>query len=336
VDARLTTLYYLVSLLALVTLCAILPAVILHLLMRAFKKRPFMQVKNYAGRTVALGLGFIWPLWGFGSLVFSAGIGLWYLSMFFRSSNSTSAPPLGVLPSFVIAASVVFVFGLIDDLKGSGTSRGFKGHLKALAHGQVTTGAVKLFGIGITALLFARYSVLTPSMMRISLVVWLLTILLMAGSIALSANFVNLCDLRPGRASKVSILMLVIGLVVGVGQVLSSDVGALRTSYLITEIFQFFVFLLPVLATLRLDLRERGMLGDAGANPSGFIAGAYIATHLGLIGLIVFFLIMLALNLASEKFSFTHVIERNPLLSRLDRIGRIKTVETDREEEHTD
>ena len=38
-------------------------------------------------------------------------------------------------------------FGGYDDLAGSGGRRGFRGHLGALARGEVTTGAVKLGGI---------------------------------------------------------------------------------------------------------------------------------------------------------------------------------------------
>src|SRR6266567_2986761 len=41
-------------------------------------------------------------------------------------------------------------FGVLDDLRGSGKRRGLRGHLGALAHGEVTTGAVKLVGIGAT------------------------------------------------------------------------------------------------------------------------------------------------------------------------------------------
>jgi len=331
-----------------VIFCGLVPALALRYLMRAFRKRPRFQAKNYAGRIVPLGLGFIWPLWACGkviaSLVSIAINSLWNAELPRLLARSWK-PMLFSLFAIAVAAAAVFAFGLIDDMSGTGVSKGFKGHLKALAHGRVTTGAIKLVGIGMMALLFACCVLLSHHSGLFGILgvplPWVVVMLLLGASIALSANFANLCDLRPGRATKVSILMLCVGFFISVMESFAGagGVSALGNQWVLNlsaELATFLVFLLPMLITLPYDLHERGMLGDAGANPSGFIAGAYIATRLGLIGLVVYFLIMLALNLASEKFSFTRAIERNPLLSRLDQIGRIKTVETDREEEHTD
>ena len=52
--------------------------------------------------------------------------------------------------ALVAAATGAAAFGGYDDIAGSGDRRGFRGHLGALAHGQVTTGAVKIGGIGAT------------------------------------------------------------------------------------------------------------------------------------------------------------------------------------------
>jgi len=331
-----------IELLAVIVFCGVLPAALLHLLMKAFARRPFMLRKNYAGREVPLGLGFVWPLWGVGVAVLAL---LSRLQVFRNALGALILPNLGVfLLLIAIAALAAFAFGLIDDIGGVGTSKGFRGHLKALARGKLTTGAVKLFGIGITALVLARTLFLWGlfGLDGLISVRWLFGLLLLGGSIALCANFINLCDLRPGRASKTTILLLVIGFLFLPGAYV--EVAGKYMFWqslaqgLLSKLPLFLALLLPVLITLRSDLREQGMLGDAGANPAGFIAGVYLAMWLSgnLVGLAIFFLIMLALNLASEKFSFTQVIERNPLLSRLDRIGRIKTGDKSRKEEHTD
>ena len=46
-------------------------------------------------------------------------------------------------------------FGTYDDLAGSGDRRGFGGHLGALRRGEITTGAIKLGGIGATGIVSA-------------------------------------------------------------------------------------------------------------------------------------------------------------------------------------
>src|SRR5690349_9054985 len=47
----------------------------------------------------------------------------------------------------VLLTVVGFGFlGFLDDVLGDGDARGFRGHLRALRHGRLTTGAVKLLG----------------------------------------------------------------------------------------------------------------------------------------------------------------------------------------------
>jgi hypothetical protein len=93
----------------------------------------------------------------------------------------------------------VFLFGwlalgLLDDVLGSGDRRGFRGHVQALLHGRLTTGGVKLLGGGLLALATA-YAVVGGW--------WTWRLPAAAVLIALSANALNLFDLRPGRALKV-------------------------------------------------------------------------------------------------------------------------------------
>src|SRR5262249_29506865 len=106
--------------------------------------------------------------------------------------------PLRCALALCAAGGGAAAFGALDDLKGSGKRRGLRGHLGALAHGEVTTGAIKIAGIGTAgaagALLLRRNGGSS------------LDCAINAGLIAGGANLLNLFDLRPGRAIKVALL----------------------------------------------------------------------------------------------------------------------------------
>ena len=65
------------------------------------------------------------------------------------------------------------------------------------------------------------------------------------------------------------------------------------------------------------DLAGRSMLGDCGANALGAGVATAAAYTLPRPARIAGLAAVLALNLASERVSFTAVIERTPLLGRL-------------------
>ncbi len=74
-------------------------------------------------------------------------------------------------------------------------------------------------------------------------------------------------------------------------------------------------------AALPLDLHERGMLGDAGANAIGAVVGVLLVT--GPAWLIwALAVVLLVLQAASERVSFSRVIEGNRWLRAADRFGR--------------
>ncbi|WP_405147730.1 hypothetical protein OG589_08660 [Sphaerisporangium sp. NBC_01403] len=215
------------------------------------------------------------------------------------------------LPGRARAAAVLAcvgsgALGAYDDLRGATSSKGFKGHLTALARGEVTSGAVKILGIGAAGLAAAA---LLPGDHRGSggrAVDTLLNGALIAGS----ANLANLFDLRPGRAIKVGLLtgapLLVASLAKG------APAGAALTA-------------VPIgagLALLPEDLGERAMLGDAGANALGALLGVAAVTGLRRPSRLVVLGTVAALTAASEKVSFTKVIAGNPALHRLDMLGR--------------
>ena len=210
-----------------------------------------------------------------------------------------AATAAGALPvrdgiAMAVAGAVAAAFGTLDDLAGSSSRRGLRGHLGALRHGEVTTGAVKLVGIGATGLASAALAGGDPADMAIN-----------AGLIAGGANLLNLFDLRPGRAIKVAIASaaLIEADAPGAAPLLAASVGASAA-------------LLPE------DLAERAMLGDAGANALGALLGAAAARGLPRPGRVALLAGIVALTAASEKVSFTKVIERTPLLRWLDMLGR--------------
>jgi len=193
-----------------------------------------------------------------------------------------------------VAGAGAAAFGAYDDLAGSGDRRGFAGHLSALRHGEVTTGAVKLGGIGVVGILSAALAGGSPVDVAIN-----------GGLAAGGANLLNLFDLRPGRAIKVAFAS---GALIAAGG--SPDAGGADVA-------------VPSAAAALLpeDLAERAMLGDCGANALGAMLGvaaagmprpARIALLAGVVGL----------TAASEKISFTKVIERTPALRWLDMLGR--------------
>ncbi len=297
-----------------------------------------MTAVNYRNRQVFLGLGVVWLVWAGCAIV--GGVAS---SMLQRTAEASALPILTLAGPLALVA---FALGMVDDALGSGASRGFRGHLSALRHGTLTTGGLKLVGISLASLFVALIlSGVSPWGERIGGGGWALNgaVALLAGAaIALTSNFVNLTDLRPGRALKVSSLLMVFG-VVSAGLLLTASQPAaiaVPGSARVVDAIVLALFALgPLAAVYRYDMAEMGMLGDAGANPMGAVAGLLIVSGLPLWGLLVYLAIMFALNLASERISFSAVVDSNGLLSRLDALGRIDKQDsegTDATDAHAD
>jgi UDP-GlcNAc:undecaprenyl-phosphate/decaprenyl-phosphate GlcNAc-1-phosphate transferase len=188
--------------------------------------------------------------------------------------------------------------GAYDDFYGATQAKGFRGHLRALRSGELTSGTIKVLGVGLSAAVAAalvqrsRTGCVKPACR-------VLDGLLDTGLIAATANLTNLLDLRPGRAAK-AIVLLGSGLI-GFGG--APAVGAAAGS-------------LPT------DLASQSMLGDCGANALGAAVGTAAVQALSRRFRLLAFVLVVALNLVSERVSFTAVIERTPLLRELDQLGR--------------
>ncbi len=70
------------------------------------------------------------------------------------------------------------------------------------------------------------------------------------------------------------------------------------------------------------DLREKAMLGDAGANAIGALAGLWLVLTLDTDGQLVALVVLVLVNLFGEFRSISKAIERLPLLRHLDSLGR--------------
>ena len=228
----------------------------------------------------------------------------------FVAGASAAVAAVPGLPARHRAAAVLAglgsgVLGAYDDLYGATSSKGFKGHLGALARGEVTSGAVKLLGIGATGLAAAALVSRGPA-----------DTLVNGALVAGSANLANLFDLRPGRAIKVGLLTGVPLLAASLAKAARGDAGGASAAALAAAPLGAAVALLPE------DLGERAMLGDAGANALGALVGLAAATRLGRTGRLAALGTVVALTAASEKISFTKVIAGNPVLNRIDMWGR--------------
>jgi UDP-GlcNAc:undecaprenyl-phosphate/decaprenyl-phosphate GlcNAc-1-phosphate transferase len=73
---------------------------------------------------------------------------------------------------------------------------------------------------------------------------------------------------------------------------------------------------------LPFDLLERAMLGDAGSNPLGVLAGAGLAVVLPTAGVVVAAVAAVLMQVAAETVTLSRAIEAVPPLRWFDRLGR--------------
>lgn len=249
---------------------------------RQLRRRPPVEARlwhrtNYAGRGVEL----------YGGLAAAAGAAV---------AMATARPlALRTRLAAVGAALAAGACGAYDDQKGSPDERGFATHLDALREGHLTSGGVKLLGIGTAGLV-------AGALLKARLPDRLLAGVVIAGA----AHVVNLLDTAPGRAAKAVIAAGAPGLLRrGPGGLLAAaPLGAAA-------------------GVLGDDLSERTMLGDAGAHALGAALGVAVAVSNGRFGLLMHATGLVALTVAGDRMSGDGRIWRAPGVRRLDAWGRV-------------
>ncbi|MDP2711472.1 MAG: hypothetical protein Q8O56_09660 [Solirubrobacteraceae bacterium] len=241
--------------------------------------------ENYRGRLLPVPLGIV--------IVPVALIALIPLMALARLADLDVYPDnLGFAIIFVPGVALL---GLLDDLL-SGSSRGWRGHGKDVLTGGFSTGALKAVGTLGLALLVASSLPGSDA-----------DFLLATAVLVLATNTFNLLDLRPGRSAKTLVLL---------------GIGLTASTQNTEALAGLGLFLAPVLVAGFFDLRERAMLGDAGSNAIGAIAGLWIVLTLDPSEQLIALGILLAVNLFGEFRSISKVIEKLPGLRHLDSLGR--------------
>ncbi|MGH2710053.1 MAG: hypothetical protein ACRDH9_02475 [Actinomycetota bacterium] len=241
--------------------------------------------ENYSGAVVPVTLG--------QALVFSAqgaaasSIGL--------AALAGPVPEWPIPLLLLLGALILFAVGRLDDGREDGP-RGLHGHVGSLLRGRATTGILKL-----------AMGVLTAAVLAMELGGGSARVIVATLVIALSVNVTNALDVRPGRSLKWALLILVPVCAAAWGQ------GVILVAL---------AYIAAGLVVLRSDLREAGMLGDAGSNPLGLVVGTSLAAVLPTVGLIVALVLLLGLQVAAETVTISRLIEGAPPLRWLDALGR--------------
>jgi hypothetical protein len=256
-------------------------------LTREVFESPAFRDTNHRGRAIAVGVGVLVPIVGV------VGAALLTLTDRLRHVDDL----LGLRATILLTVAGFALLGLLDDVAGGASAdKGFRGHLRALASGRLTTGAVKLLGGG--ALAVVVIGALHPG--------WG-DLVVDAALVALAANTANLFDRAPGRCGKVTLVAFA---------ALWALTGADDRLTGVALVAGAAIGLLPG------DLDERFMLGDAGANAFGAALGLGVVVTCGLTARVAVLVALVALNVLSEFVSFSHVIDAAPPLRWFDRLGR--------------
>ena len=209
--------------------------------------------------------------------------------------TTTKYQNLMYLFMFMFGMISMFFAGILDDIVGNRDVSGLKGHFKSLLKGKLTTGGFKaIFGgfVGVVISIGVSSNIFD--------------IIINTLIIALSTNLMNLLDLRPGRAIKAYLIIIITVFIT-----LSGYIKALP------------LLILPnVLAYFNYDLRAKAMMGDTGSNVLGISIGILVVMGYSLKVRLLWLAFLIFIHLLTEKYSLTKIIEKNKILNFIDKLGR--------------
>ena len=196
---------------------------------------------------------------------------------------------------YIFGLIAMCLVGILDDIIGNRDVSGLKGHFKSLFKGTLTTGGFKaLFGgfVGIAISVAISKNIVDIGINTLI--------------IALSTNLMNLLDLRPGRAIKVYLVIIL--------TLFFTLIGYPKGLILI---------LLPsVLVYFKEDIKAKAMMGDTGSNVLGISIGILIAIGYARLIRLAWLIFLIFIHILTEKYSLTKIIENNKVLNFIDKLGR--------------
>lgn len=196
---------------------------------------------------------------------------------------------------YIFGLIAMCLVGILDDIIGNRDVSGLKGHFKSLFKGTLTTGGFKaLFGgfVGLTISVAISKNIIDIGINTLI--------------IALSTNLMNLLDLRPGRAIKVYLVIIL--------TLFFTLIGYPKGLILI---------LLPsVLVYFKEDIKAKAMMGDTGSNVLGISIGILIAIGYARPIRLAWLIFLIFIHILTEKYSLTKIIENNKVLNFIDKLGR--------------
>ncbi|MTI68312.1 MAG: phospho-N-acetylmuramoyl-pentapeptide-transferase [Firmicutes bacterium] len=236
---------------------------------------------NYQNRTIPIGIGIVY--------LFVQSIICFGVIFIIYNDNIN-------IYAYIFCITIMGLVGFIDDVMGNNIIKGFKGHIKALIVGKLTTGGLKAISGLVCSIIYSI--VISDNIYNL-----IINIII----ISLFTNLINLLDLRPGRAIKAFIIIGVL---------------LLFTSLKLEYNFLLFSAIGIILVVFPLDLKGKVMIGDIGSNSLGMTLGIYCVTTQSINYKIIILIILISLHIFSEYYSFSKVISKIKVLNFIDTLGR--------------